>query len=300
MNDSNATELPLIDSLELNDVPATALMTLACRAAESISADPILHDPLSEEWFERLRPAIAGSRSATLRRCSSGQMNPDTQVYVALRARRFDRYVREYVQRFPGARVVNLGCGLDTRFARLQDSDCELVDLDLREMIEARRALGDLRDHAALISSSVLDLDWLDRIPAKPGDPILFLAEGLFMYLEAGETQRLVGELARRFPGSGLVCEVFNAFWLEPGRRNQVDERLRRELGFGEGAMFKSGLRDSREMESWVEGVALLDEWSHLDEPEPKLGRLRKLKHFPKFRRMQWAAFYRLGATLTD
>ena len=270
------------------------MMTLACRAAESVSKDPILKDPLSVEWFERLRPALKEAVSPTLRRCGANRMNSETQVYVALRARRFDRYVREFVERHPGAKVMNLGCGFDTRFDRLRDLNCELVDLDLREMIDARRALGDGRDERGMIASSVLDLNWFDRVDIKADRPTLFLAEGLFMYLEEPESKRLVGELARRFPGGELVCELFNSFWLEPARRAQVDERLKRELGFGEGAMFRSGVRDAREMESWGKGIRFLDEWSHLDEPEPKLGRIRKLRHFPKFRRMQWTVHHRL------
>ena len=146
-----------------------------------------------------------------------------------------------------------------------------------------------------MLASSVMDFDWIDRLNLAPGRPVQFLAEGLLMYLDADDLKRLILKLRSSFPGCELVAEVFNSFWLRESARAAIDGNLRRKLRFGAGAMFKSGMGDSREMEAWGEGIEFLEEWSHFDEPEPKLGRLRKLRHFPLFRRMQWTVRYRLG-----
>lgn len=115
------------------------------------------------------------------------------------------------------------------------------------------------------------------------------------MYLGSEEARALVVELQRRFPGSELVCEVFNSFWLEAARREQLERKLKEELGFGPEAMFQSGVADAREIAGWGSGIEILGEWMHLDEVEPKLGRLRKLRHFPNYRRRQWVVHCRLG-----
>jgi O-methyltransferase involved in polyketide biosynthesis len=83
------------------------------------------------------------------------------------------------------------------------------------------------------------------------------------MYLPAKEVRRLVLRLQERFPGSELVCEVVNSRWLQWPFRAIVDFKLRRQLHLGE-ATFRSGIRHSREMEKWNEGIKFRDDWSTL------------------------------------
>ncbi|MES0404332.1 MAG: hypothetical protein ABUJ93_12685, partial [Hyphomicrobium sp.] len=82
------------------------------------------------------------------------------------------------------------------------------IDLDLPPVIELRRKYLEDSERLSTLPASVLVLSWLDALPAVPGEPILFQAEGLFMYLEPEEVRRLVVALRERFPGSGLsgVC----------------------------------------------------------------------------------------------
>lgn len=287
-----------MERLELSDVASTALMTLACRARESESENPILVDPASVEILKRLIPALAGSSNPLFQSVAAGEIDHAAQIYVSLRARRFDQYARDFLKRQPEGAVVNLGCGFDTRCFRLNDIGAEVVDLDLPEIVEVRRnLLGEGRGGSGglMLASSVMEFDWMERLDLAAGRPVLFLAEGLLMYLTPEEMKRLVLRLRDSFPGCELVGEVFNSYWLRPDARPMTDRKLRGNLHFGVGAMFKSGLSDSREMEAWGEGIEFLDDWSHFDEPEPKLGRLRTLRHFPLFRQKQWTVRYRLG-----
>lgn len=284
-----------VERLDLSDVACTSLMTLACRARESASDSPILDDPGAVRVLQRLAPALERSSNPLFQSVAAGEIDRAAQIYVSLRARRFDRYARDFMRRHPDGVIVNLGCGFDTRCFRLGIGGANIVDLDLPEIIEARRKLFTADEGGRMLASSVMDFDWIEKTGLEAGQPALFLAEGLFMYLSPEEMKRLVLKLQGAFPRCELVCEVFNAFWLRPGSRREVDQKLRRNLHFGEGAMFQSGLRDSREMEGWGAGIQFLDEWCHFDEPEPKLGRLRRLRHFPLFRRMQWTVRYRLG-----
>ncbi len=285
------------DNLTLGDVPATALMTLACRVAETRSAAPILRDPLAVDWLARLKPRLQTSGIDLHERAARLSTHPETQVYVALRAREFDRLTQGFLGRHPGGTVATLGCGFDTRFDRLQGSGGRFFDLDTPEIIGLRRGLPGGDAGAAAVAGNVMDFGWMDA-PALSGDgPVLFLAEGLFMYLENHEVEALAGEMCRRFPGAELVCEVFNSFWLDPLRRGEVERKLMAELCFGPGAMFCSGVADAREIAAWGDGIEILKEWMHLDEDEPKLGRLAKLRHFPRFRRRQWVVHGRLGGS---
>ena len=61
-----------------------------------------------------------------------------------------------------------------------------------------------------MIASSVLDYKWMEDLKKRSTGPFLFLAEGLFMYLEKSDVKNLVIKMQSEFPGSELACEVVN------------------------------------------------------------------------------------------
>jgi len=284
MRDAEPTSL----IYELPDVAETALATLWSRGLESLSVAPILNDPKAVELMRKLRPLL-GQGSPLARSLSRDEVESSMQTYVALRSRRMDAYAREHLGRYPDGEVVNLGCGLDTRKWRIDSG--QVVELDLPEMSELRRAL--LGDRS--IGVNVLDDSWFGSIKSELKGPPIFLAEGLFMYLEKSALRGLIGKLADTFPGSILAAEVFDSFWLGERRSKHIKSRLAEVLLFGKNADFVSGLDSPSEMEQWAADIRFLDEWSFLDEAEAKLGRLAKLKHFPRFRQRQTIVRYRLG-----
>ena len=274
-------ETNLLDGL--SDVANTALATLFSRALESRSSQPIIDDPKAEELMDRLTPMMTGNELQ--RSLARGELEPSMQTYVALRSRQFDLYAAEFLRAHPEGMIVNLGCGFDTRRWRLGSE--RVLDVDLPEMISTRdQLLGD-----TAIGCDVLDPAWLSSIP--PTGRIMFLAEGLLMYLPEADLRRLIGTLADRFPQSELVAEMFNRYWLQEATSAAIDERLRGQLHFGESARFVSGIEEADELLRWHPGIRLIDEWSFVDENEPKLGRLRKLRHFPLLRKRQWVVRYR-------
>lgn len=277
----------------VNNVSATAFVTLFARALETQSASPILRDPQAVAIVEKLRPHFARSQRALEQQLAQGRLPQMVVVTMALRARRMDAYARDFLARHPDGVIVNLGCGLDTRFHRIDDGRAVVYDLDLPAMIDLKRTLLNEGDHYHFIAASVLDMPWMDRLDASV--PYLFIAEGLFMYLSEQDVKGLVVELRRRFPGSELVCEVFNRFWLRDPWKRWVDRKMQRQLSFSADASFQSGLDDSREMEPWAEGIRFLDDWSYFDDGEPKLGIFNVLRRVSFFRRIQWTVHYRLG-----
>lgn len=286
---------PELDLTTLGDVSDTGLLTAFCHAIESRSRDPLLRDPVGEAVADRLRPLLAASPKPLLRKLAAGKIRRDLVYYIALRARQYDRYARDFVARHPEGGVVNLGCGLDTRFWRIDDGRLHCHDLDLPEMIALKQRLVPEDPRYHLIGSSVLDHAWMDRLAAESPGPFIFLAEGLFMYLPGEGVRALVTALAERFAGSELVVETFNARWLGPATRWIIVLKMRKQVGIGSEALFRSGIRDGHEPESWHPGVHLLDEWYYMDVDEPKLGFSRHFLRLPVFRRIQWTVHYRLG-----
>ena len=98
------------------------------------------------------------------------------QVLILMRVREFDRMARKFLKAHPGAVVVHIGCGLDTRYGRLEDLQVKWYDLDLPEVIALRKQLGladQGRYHA--IGASVFDFGWMDQISLAPSTPLLLI-----------------------------------------------------------------------------------------------------------------------------
>ncbi len=158
-------------------------------------------------------------------------------------------------------------------------------DLDLPEVIRFKRDFVDESPRYHMIAASVFDYTWMDLVEQMGNRPVLFLAEGVFMYLNPDKVRALFIDLQHRFPGSELVCEVVNSRWLSKALQPMIRSKMQRQLGLGADATFKFGIKDGREPETWSQGIQLLDEWSYFDSNHPKLGMVRWMGHVELFRK---------------
>jgi methyltransferase (TIGR00027 family) len=281
--------------VKITDISSTMLLTLYCRATESLSPDPVINDPEAVRITTALNSWLANSSDRMYRDLGEGKLNKKLMLFISLRAKRFDDYAGAFLVSNPGGTIINLGCGLDTRFWRIDNGQMSLYDLDLPEVIELKRKLCRETDRYHMIASSVLDYNWLSLLKKQADGPVLFLAEGLFMYLEKNDVKELVLKLQSDFPGSELVCEVVNESVVHGWLKGLMDMRMHKQLHVGGGATFLSGIKNGQEMEGWSPGIKLLDEWSHFDSTEKKLGWMRFYGKIPSMRRVQWTTHYKLG-----
>jgi methyltransferase (TIGR00027 family) len=280
--------------VKITDISSTMLLTLYCRAMESLSPDPVINDPEAVRITTALNSLLAHSSDRMYKDLGEGKLNRKLMLFISLRAKRFDDYTRAFLLSNPGGTIINLGCGLDTRFWRIANGKVRFYDLDLPEVIELKKKLCRETERYHMIASSVLDYDWLSLLKNKVTGPVLFLAEGLFMYLEKNDVKELVLKLQSGFPGSELVCEVVNESVAHGWLKGLMDMRMHGQLHVGGGVTFLSGIRNGKEMESWSSGIRLMDEWSYFDSTEKKLGPVRFFGRIPWMRRVQWTAHYKL------
>ncbi len=184
--------------------------------------------------------------------------------------------------------VVHIGCGLDSRFERVDNGQVEWYDLDLPEAIELRRKLlGGEAPHYHQLACSVLDSAWMDTVSVHAGRPFLFLAEGVFMFLGEVQVKSLLQSLAQRFPGCELVFDAFSPFYLWANNR-----RVARS---GVGAQAHWALKRPQDLQGWGHGIRLLDEWYPFLCPEPRLGHARWVRYIPGLSKVTGVYHYRLG-----
>ncbi len=280
--------------IKISDISETLLLTLYSHAIESKSKEPIIHDPEAVRIVEQLNKELLISKNRLHRNLANGKTKKSLAVHISIRAKKYDEYVKEFLRKAPNGIVVNIGCGLDTRFYRIDNKKVNFYDLDFPEVIEIKKKFISENDRYHFISSSVLDYDWILNLKKHEG-PFIFLAEGVFMYLNKDEVKSLVLKLQSQLPGCELVCEVVNDIWLSKPLKGLVNFKMQKELKLGQGVTYNFGMRDSNEMEKWNSGIKLIDDWSYFDASEKKLGFMKIFKYFQLLRKTQWTVHYKLN-----
>jgi O-methyltransferase involved in polyketide biosynthesis len=211
-------------------------------------------------------------------------------VALVLRVREFDRFVRDFLTAHPDGVVVHIGCGLDTRFERVDNGRVEWFDLDLPEVIDLRRGLiGSESGRYHLLSCSVLDPTWIEKVSALHPRPFMFIAEGVLPYFEEAQVKWLVQTLYSKFPGAEMVFDA-HAPWVIWGDNLQ--------LAFSKiSARLQFALKHGHDVEQWRPGIRMLEEWHYYGTDEPRVRPFRFLYNIPFLRNSTGIFHYQLGAS---
>lgn len=189
----------------LTPLQKTLLITLRGRALDRRLPRPILNDALAAEVAERLDYDL-----------ETVKLPMGVTEAVAIRSRMLDRAVSEFVAAHPDAVVVELGCGLETRRARLDVPETvDWYDVDFPEVVEVRDNLLPPPDHARSIGVSLLDPSWTDSIPADR--PAVIVSDGVLGFLTEEQNRQVLGRITEHF-ASGLLA--FNAYTKFTARMN--------------------------------------------------------------------------------
>jgi O-methyltransferase involved in polyketide biosynthesis len=259
---------------DLSPVARTLLGPLACRAEESQKPDAMIRD-------DRAREILARFEQEELKEL---RLSGVDHVFTMMRARQFDRWAKAFLDEHPGGIVVDLGCGLDTRAARVDDGRRLWFGLELPEVMALRKSLVPAGPREHLIEDSVLDPAWMQTVAAAER-PVIFLAEGVFPYLREKDLRNTVTLLAERFPGGELAFDAMTKFsiWL-----HAMHPLLRKA-----GAHLNWGMDDGREMARWSPRLRWLETWKYFDHFEPRLGINNLMRFLPVFSSANYIARYR-------
>ena len=250
---------------QLSGIPETMLIPLWAKAAETRHPRPIIRDPKAVEMVSRIDYDFARFEKSRL-----------TQVGVSIRTLVLDLTAGRFLSRHPGAVLVNLGAGLDTRQDRLAREGFRAsrwYDLDVPQAVDLRLMFFGEDQGRRFIAKSMFDFSWMDQV--REGDnPVLLVAEGLLMYFPKEELQPLFKRLQERFPGAEMLLETLAPFLVGRGRRHD-------SLGKMENVPeFRWGVKNPRDLESLFPGLEYLEDWNYYDFHKKRwkgFGRLARL-----------------------
>jgi len=224
--------------VHLGTVQETLLVPLWARAREAGEAQPILSDSRAAAIQARLDYDFAPLEGAQASR-----------VGCCVRGRLVDRWVRAFLREHPTATVVDLGCGLNGRFERVDNGRVRWFDLDLPDVIDLRRGFFEDSPRRTMLAASVLDEAWLDIVAAETAGALLFVSEGMFVYLQEDEVRTVFERLAARFPGARLAFDAMTSLVVRHQRHHDAMRHF--------AARFTWAVPDAQVVETWDGGIRL-------------------------------------------
>lgn len=171
----------------------------------------ILRDEKAVEIWQKEQFALKGkARSKWL--CYS----------MAMRARVFDDWTRERLLEAPGAAVLHVGCGMDSRVLRVGGA-AAWYDADLPAVIAERKKYYAESETCRMLAVDAAETGWVAELP--DAEQAVVVMEGLSMYLKNGEVLALLAALGRKFGRVRLLMDVYTRFGAKASKyKNPVNE----------------------------------------------------------------------------
>ena len=226
------------EKIKLSGVPETMLQTVYARAKES-GGRGVIHDAKAEEIIGRLDYDFSlADKDAAMR---SG---------VIARTIVLDRLTKEWLTKHPGAVVVNIACGLDTRCYRMTGY-AHWYNLDLPETMAVRERLLPESGAISQIAMSAMD-DWGGEI-SEQNAPVLIIIEGLTMYLSERDVQQIFTVISHRFENATVFAETMNP---------TVVKRFKEKSIEGSHAKFIWGIKNGKALAELLPDFSFVEEHS--------------------------------------
>lgn len=226
------------EKIKLSGVPETMLQTVYARAKESRGRGAI-HDAKAEEIIEKLDYNFSLA-------------DKDTAMHSGVIARTIvlDRMTKEWLASHPGAVVVNIACGLDTRCYRMS-GNAHWYNLDLPETMAVREKLLPESSTISQIAMSAME-DWGSEI-SEQNVQVLIVIEGLTMYLNAKDVQQIFAVISSRFSQATIFVETMNPMIVKRFKEKSIE---------GSHAKFTWGIKNGKALAELLPGFRFMEEHS--------------------------------------
>lgn len=263
----------------LGVVQETLFIPLWARAVETARPDAVLKDPLAVEFVQRLDYDF----SKFEKRAKLASLVPCIAASV------LDQWLAAFLQRCPDGAIVEIGAGLDTRFERLDNGRVRWFDVDLPDVIDLRRRYFEETDRRRFIASSATEVDWTEPVLQSGSPEVMFISQGVLLYLTEEQVRRIFTLVADRFPGSLFACDSC--------KRAIRDNSHKIEGVMETGARFQWGIDDIHEIESWDPRFRVLEVDSVLNHHRQRFGWVTRTATFllPGLRKLFTLNLLKLG-----
>lgn len=163
-----------------------------------------------------------------------------------------DKIVLKFIQKYPKATIVNIGCGLDTTFSRIDNGEILFYELDLPNVIDLRKQFYKESERYQNIASSFLDTNWFDKINVRDG--LLFIAGGVFSYFEEKQIKKFFIAVADYFKTCDFYFDSLSPMGMKFAKKAVLKKG-------GMAISLKGGwtLKPIKDLETWDKRIRVID-----------------------------------------
>ncbi len=197
--------------------------------------------------------------------------------YMAMRRRVFDIAVTQAAEKLPGATVLHIGCGMDSRRLRINCPN-QWYDMDFEDVITRRRKYyAESDSYKMLAGDATQPRRWLHSF--KKGSSAIVVMEGVTMYLSRRQLEKLISGLQSHFSQVIFIADFYTTFGAKASKyKNPVKDV---------GAAIVSGMDSPQEL-IFNSGIKFVKEWNMT--PEQLINEIPK-HHRRFFRKVMAGSF---------
>jgi O-methyltransferase involved in polyketide biosynthesis len=229
-------------NIKKGTVQETLLLPLWGRAIEAQKEKPLLNDRMAAEIIDKIDYDFSVINK------NIGSLSQHGWVARSLHT---DRIVLNFIKQHPEATIVNIGCGMDTTFSRIDNGKIKYYELDLPEVIELRKAFFKETERYKSISSSFLDTQWFEKITVNDG--LLLTAGGVLYYTEEEKIKKFFIALADHFGRCELFFDSLSPFGIKVGNKQVL------KAGGINITLAAWGLKSAKSIEKWDDRIAVVE-----------------------------------------
>lgn len=207
--------------LKIEGVSETLLITLYIRAKDAMDKNPLLNDKKSLEImkqidydFEKFKESKA-SFFGTL-----------------ARIRVMDREIKKFIEKNPKCNIISIGCGLDTRFERIDNGQITWYNLDFPDVMDMRKLFFNEHERVINIAKSALDKSWTKEVKNN-GEPLLIISEGVLMYLKEDEVKTFLNILTDSFQNFEAYFDLCHTYLIKKGSSHDTVKHMNADFYYG-------------------------------------------------------------------
>lgn len=172
------------------------------------------------------------------------------------RSKILDKECKKIIEKYPDITCINIGCGFDTRFNRIDNGKIKWYGIDFSEVINLRNKLFTRKDREDYIKANAVEEDWAKKIQLK-GECLIIL-EGILMYFTEEEVKKLFNILKKYFPNSIILAEFSRPSLIKNQKRHDTISKTTAKLHWG--------IAKSKDIEILCPGVKYIQEWNLTNE----------------------------------
>ena len=197
--------------MNLEGVEKTMLLTLFAKAKHSQEKNHKFYDSKAIEIISNIDYDF-----------SVAEKDKFMQLGTIARTIVLDEMVSDYISAHPECTIVNIASGMDTRFNRLDNGKINWYNVDLENSAKYRLKYIEDTDRVTTLAYSAMDPAWTQEIKIRKD--VLFIVEGLTMYLNQQDVEDIINVIVENFYKCTIFMEIMPPISVENTKEESIEE----------------------------------------------------------------------------